>query len=367
MIGMNDFCREPKGLNLATLAAVTRVLDSGNYVLGGEVLSFEEAWANHCETTYAVGVANGMDAIEIILRALDIGPGDEVVTTTMTAFATVLGILRAGAIPVLADIDPETGLMSMESVQRCVSPSTKAILLVHLYGQVKNMTKWESFCKDNELILLEDCAQAHSAREGGRVAGSFGQAAAFSFYPTKNLGAIGDAGAIVTSDAAVAERSRTLRNYGQSVRYHHVEIGLNSRLDEIQAAILSERLRWLDTFTKQRQGVAGRYTVGISNEFVSPLAQPATTESHVYHLFVVKTKHRDELQTHLMESGIQSYIHYPIPIHRQSPCVNVKRDPNGLLESELYADQCLSLPCHPQLTDDEVAQVIAAVNTFQVM
>lgn len=365
MIGMNDFASEPAALREQQIRAVRAVLESGWFVLGSEVEKFEASWAEQCDAPYAVGVANGMDAIEIMLRSLSIGPGDEVITTTMSAFASVLGILRAGATPVLADIDQETGLMSLESARRCVSPSTKAILLVHLYGQLRDMNLWAQFCEETGILLLEDCAQAHLARWEGTVAGNFGRAAAFSFYPTKNLGAIGDAGAIVTSDPVIAEKSKVLRNYGQSTRYHHPELGLNSRLDEIQAAILNTRLSWLPEFTQRRQSIGSRYSREISNPAVSILTPPTEDEAHVYHLCVVKTSQRELLQAHLVKAGIQSNIHYPVPIHAQPPSKNLRRDPHGLENSETYAAQVLSLPCHPQMSDDDVASVVDAVNSYR--
>ena len=253
MIVMNDFKAEPPELREAMLGAARRVLESGWYVLGNEVVAFEKKWAAACGVPQAVGVGNGMDAIEIALRALDVGPGDEVITTPMTAFATVLAILRAGATPVLADIDPETALLSIDSAARCVSPKTKALLLVHLYGQVRNMNAWTDFCAEHGIKLVEDCAQAHLATWQGKVAGSFGAAGAYSFYPTKNLGAPGDAGMLVTNDAPLGQRAGRLRNYGQSVRYHHPELGMNSRLDEIHAAMLAERMKWLQRFTERRR------------------------------------------------------------------------------------------------------------------
>lgn len=364
MISMNDFAREPPELLEQQMEAVRGVFQSGFFVLGSEVEKFELSWAKQCESSYSVGVANGMDAIEIMLRSLGIGPGDEVITTTMSAFASVLGIVRAGATPVLADINPETGLMSLESAKRCLSPSTKAILLVHLYGQLRDMNDWVQLCSESGLLLLEDCAQAHMARSGQTVAGNFGRAAAFSFYPTKNLGAVGDAGAILTSDERIAERGKTLRNYGQSTRYHHVEFGLNSRLDEIQAAILNARLSWLPVFTKKRQEIGRQYSREISNPSVSTLAAPTEEQSHVYHLYVVKTRQRELFQAHLLEAGIQSNIHYPVPIHLQPPSTNIRSDPQGLGRSEAFAQQVVSLPCHPQMTDDDVAYVVSVVNSF---
>ena len=221
MILLNDFKAEPQPLRDAMLAAVSRVFESGWYVLGKEVEAFELEWAAVCGVSRAVGVANGTDAIELAIRSLDIGPGDEVITTPMSAFATVLAIIRAGATPVLADIEAETALLSIDSARRCLSPKTRAVVLVHLYGQVRDTLAWQQFCAQHGIALVEDCAQAHLATLQGKMAGSFGRVGAYSFYPTKNLGAPGDAGALVTDDPHLAERARRLRNYGQRVRYHH--------------------------------------------------------------------------------------------------------------------------------------------------
>lgn len=365
MILMNDFTAEPETHIQAELLAIERVVRSGWYVLGKEVIEFERQWAASCGTSHAIGVANGMDAIEIALRAMDIGAGDEVITTPMTAFASVLAILRAGATPVLADIDAETGLMSLKSVERCITNRTKAVLLVHLYGQVKHMAAWQALCERHDIELVEDCAQAHLASENGQVAGNFGRCGAYSFYPTKNLGAIGDGGALVTSDSALAEKSSILRNYGQSKRYYHPEFGLNSRLDEIQAALLSVRLGWLEEYTERRQRTASRYRQELDNPHVHLLQAPTEQSAHVYHLFVVLTTRREALQSHLNNAGVQALIHYPVPIHHQEKCKDMRKDPLGLAYSEAHALQCLSLPCHPHMTEQEIQTVINSVNAFQ--
>ena len=365
MITMNDFRAEPRKLREALLRAAERVIESGWYVLGDEAIKFEKQWAAVCGLPYGVGVGNGMDAIEIALRALDIGPGDEVITTSMTAFATVLAISRAGATPVLADIDAESALLSLESVNRCVTSKTKAVLLVHLYGQMRQMLTWQTFCKQRNIHLIEDCAQAHLATAAGRVAGSYGAAGAYSFYPTKNLGALGDAGMLVTANANVAERAGQLRNYGQSVRSHHPELGMNSRLDEIHAAMLSEKLVWLEGFTERRRRIADLYRKEIVNPLVRHLAPPEEPSAHVYHLFVVTCVKRDDLQLHLKKNQIQALIHYPIPVQLQEPCGSMKRDTQGLFVSEKHAAECLSLPCHPQMSDIDVARVVHTVNRFK--
>jgi dTDP-4-amino-4,6-dideoxygalactose transaminase len=364
MILMNDFKAEPVEMRDAMVAAARRVFDSGWYVLGSEVTAFETTWASICGVSNGIGVGNGMDAIEISLRALNIGPGDEVITTPMTAFATVLAILRTGATPVLADINANSALLSVESVSRCLSKKTKAIILVHLYGQVRHMSTWIKFCTDNKIQLVEDCAQAHLATMNEKVAGSFGVAGSYSFYPTKNLGAPGDAGMIVTDSMEIADCARRIRNYGQSVRYEHPEIGMNSRLDELQAAILMERLKWLKAFTERRRDIAAAYRLEIKNRTVIQLDEPEEKNAHVYHLYVVICDHRVKLQEHLKNCDIQALIHYPIPIHHQKPCLKIARDPQGLVHSELHANKCLSLPCHPQMTDDDVQKVISSVNSF---
>lgn len=365
MIGMTGFDREPADLRDAQIAAAARVVDSHHFVLGPEVQSFEATWAAMCGSAHAIGVANGLDAIEIVLRSLGIGPGDEVITTPMTAFATVLAIIRAGATPVLADIDPRTALLSMDSSDSCIGPRTRAVLLVHLYGQARDVDSWATFCDSKGITLIEDCAQSHLAVSGGRPAGSFGPMAAYSFYPTKNLGAIGDAGAVVTNDAQLAAKARQLRNYGQAERYEHVSLGLNSRLDEMQAAILSERSRWLAAFTNRRREVADRYFSEINNQQVTLLSAPRQPEEHVFHQFVLNCNDRDALAGHLAGHGVSTLVHYPVPMHRQPALAGVAIAEAGLAAAERHARTCLSIPCHPQLTDDEVTSVVDAVNSFR--
>jgi len=365
MILMNDFKAEPPELREAMLQAVGRVLESGWYVLGNEVKHFEEQWSRVCGVSHGIGVGNGMDAIELAILGLSIGPGDEVITTPMTAFATILAIIKSGAKPVLADIDSKTALLSMESVRRCLSAKTKAVVLVHLYGQVRQMDEWVIMCGENKIMLIEDCAQAHQATWQGKVSGSFGQAGAYSFYPTKNLGAVGDAGMLVTSNSDLAKKTRQLRNYGQSERYLHPVIGMNSRLDEVQAAMLSERMNWLTEFTNRRRQIAGAYHSKLDNPLVKHLIKPEQKSAHVYHLFVITCLKRDALQAHLLKKGVQSLIHYPVPVHQQKPCSEIARDPSGLHKSEKHASMCLSLPCHPQMSDADIEWVIDSVNSFQ--
>jgi dTDP-4-amino-4,6-dideoxygalactose transaminase len=365
MIRMNGFTLEPEELRRRELAAVEEVLRSGWYVLGDKVSAFERAWAAAAQTRHAVGVGNGLDAIEIGLRALGIGPGDEVVTTPMTAFATALAIMRAGAQPVFADVDPDTALLDPAAAERCIGPRTKAVLVVHLYGHVARMDRWTALCAERGVALLEDCAQSHLARWRGRAGGAFGRFGAYSFYPTKNLGAIGDAGALATDDDGIADRARRLRNYGQSQRYHHPDAGMNSRLDELQAAILGVRLEWLPRFTARRRAIAAAYRARLRNPRIELLAAPEESDNHVYHLFVVRCARRDELARHLGQKGVESLVHYPVPVHRQPPCLTMRTDPAGLAHAERHGAQCLSIPCHPQLTDADVDAVVAALNEFE--
>ena len=362
---MNDFRSEPEALVQAQLRAAEKVIRSGWYVLGEEVKQFEKKWAERCGVAHAVGVGNGLDAIEIGMRTLGLEAGDEVITSPMTAFATVLGILRAGATPVLADIDPTSALLDIRSVERCISTRTRAVLLVHLYGRLPRMDPWVALCRERGLALTEDCAQAHMARVGGRTAGSYGAWGAYSFYPTKNLGAIGDAGALVTNDAALAESARVLRNYGQENRYQHVRLGMNSRLDELHAALLTARLGWLDGFVERRRAIAARYHAGIRNPCLRLLAPPVEPDAHVFHLFVLLCDERDRLAAHLKEREIESLIHYPVPVHRQAPCTGLRRDPGGLANTDRHAATCLSIPCHPQMPDAEVDAVIEVLNAFR--
>jgi len=227
------------------------------------------------------------------------------------------------------------------------------------------MNPWLDFCKYHGVALVEDCAQAHSASEGDKVAGSFGMAGAYSFYPTKNLGALGDAGMIVTDNEELADRAARIRNYGQSDRYHHPVVGLNSRLDELHAAVLNERLKWLPEFTERRRQIASIYSSQICNPSVECLANPQELHSHVYHLFVVTCTRRDLLQKHLQCVGIQTLIHYPIPVHLQKPCSSIARDSRGLSASERHSATCLSIPCHPQMSDDDVYEVVSKINSFR--
>lgn len=342
-------------------AAIRRVIDRGWFVLGPEVEGFEDEFAQACGAAHAVGVNTGTDALMLALRGLDIGPGDEVITAPLTAAYTALAIRMAGATPVFADIDPGRCTLAPQAVEAAITPRTRAIMPVHLYGQPADMPALTAIAARHGLAVVEDCAQAHLATCQGRAVGTMGIAGAFSFYPTKNLGALGDGGAVVTSDAGLAARLRRLRNGGQASRYHHVEAGVNSRLDEMQAAILRARLPRLPAWTARRRRLAARYRTALDGAAVSVPAE--ADPGHVYHLFTVRTQARDALQAHLAASGIGTLIHYPIAVHRQPAFADlpVARCP----EADSVAATVLSLPLHPSLTDAEVDEVAAAVGGFR--
>lgn len=363
-LSIAGFSDEPEALREAMVDACRRVIDSGVWVLGPEVEAFEKDFARSNGADHCIGVGNGLDAIEIVLTARGIGPGDEVITSPMTAAASVIGIIRAGATPVLADIDPATALLDPESVERCITPRTRGVLLVHLYGQMRNMDTWMDLSKRYGIDLLEDCAQSHGARWHGRAGGTIGVAGGYSFYPTKNLGAVGDAGAIITNQLDIAEQAVVLRNYGQKARYEHVQVGLNSRLDEIQAAMLRPRLEWLPRFTERRREIAAAYRAGITNPLITILAAPEEPEQHVYHQFVVTTDRRAAFMAHLADHGVPTLIHYPTALNHQPAFAGIRCDPDGLSNAELHAASCVSLPCHPQLSDSDVERVIQAVEAF---
>lgn len=342
-------------------SAVFRVLRSGWYVLGPEVERFEAAFAAYHGVDYAVGVASGTDAIELALRAAGIGPGDEVITVAHTAVATVCGIERAGAKPVLVDIDPVSYTMDPAAAEAAVSPRSRAIVPVHLYGHPADMAAIVALAARHGLVVIEDCAQAHGARLGGRLVGTFGHLAAFSFYPTKNLGACGDGGAVLCRDAQLAARLRRLRSYGQTSRYWHTERGVNSRLDEIQAAILSVKLKYLDQHNATRRQLAAQYHRRLTR-VVRPELRPTGPEVfHVYHLYVVRHGQRDVLQSRLRARGIETLVHYPIPVHLQAAYADLGYRRGDLPVTERIAEEILSLPLHVGLSLAEVDSVAEAV------
>lgn len=338
--------------------AVERVLHSGWFILGPEVEAFEHNLATYLGANAAVGVANGTDAIELALRAAGIGQGDEVVTVSHTAVATAAAIERAGGTVRFADIDPVTYCISPAAAEAAITPRTKAIVAVHLYGHPADMTALVRICERHGLVLVEDCAQALGARWQGQPVGTFGHLAAFSFYPTKNLGACGDAGAVVTNDTSLAERVRRLRCYGQARRDEHVERGINSRLDEIQAAILSVKMQHLTVEAENRRALVGHYREHLSGVTL-PTEHPDA--EHAYHLYVIRHPRRDELRRHLDECGIGTLIHYPIPIHRQPAFTDLGYEAGSLPVTEAAAKEIVSLPLYWGLSESDIRRIAEAV------
>jgi dTDP-4-amino-4,6-dideoxygalactose transaminase len=341
-------------------AAIDRVLASGWFILGPEVEAFEREFAAASKVPHAVGVGTGTDAITLILRALDIGPGDEVITSPLSAAYSALAIMMAGARPVFADIDPDRLTLDPRATEAAITGRTRAIMPVHLYGQAADMRPLEAIAAKHNLAIVEDAAQAHLATADQRPVGTIGVAAATSFYPTKNLGAAGDGGAVLTRDAQLASRVKRLRNGGQTSRYHHEEFGVNSRLDEMQAAILRARLAYLPAWTAKRRSIAARYRTELEGARVhTPREWDA---GHVYHLFPVLTAERDRFQAHMKERGIETLIHYPVPISRQ-PAVSTT-SPAMCPIADRVCSQVVSLPIYPGLTDQAVAAVAEAASTF---
>jgi dTDP-4-amino-4,6-dideoxygalactose transaminase len=344
-------------------AAVAGALDSGWYILGKEVSAFEAEFARYIGVPHAVGVANGTDAVALALRALGVGPGDRVATVSHTAVATVAAIEMTGAEPVLVDIDPERFTMDPASLERAIAAGpVRAVVAVHLYGQAADLDAIAPLARRAGAVLVEDCAQAHGATLAGRRLGSLGDAAAFSLYPTKNLGALGDGGVVATRDAAVAERIAALRQYGWRERYMSDISGVNSRLDELQAAMLRVKLRRLDADNARRAAVAARYDEALAGS--TRIVPPARVSGcgHVHHQYVVRSPDRAALQARLRESGIGTNIHYPVPIHLQPAYRGrVALAPGGLPHTERAALEVLSLPMYPQLSDAQVTDVCAAL------
>ncbi|MEO7135288.1 MAG: DegT/DnrJ/EryC1/StrS family aminotransferase [Vicinamibacterales bacterium] len=352
-------------------AAIDRVIASGWFVLGPEVDAFEHEFAAASGVPHAVGVGTGTDAIMLILRGLDIGPGDEVITPPLSAAYSALAVMMAGARPVFADIDPERLTLDPRCVEAAITPRTRALLPVHLYGQPADMRPLEALASRHNLALVEDAAQSQLATADGRPVGTIGIAAATSFYPTKNLGALGDGGAVLTRDAQLAARLKRLRNGGQTSRYHHQEAGVNTRLDEIQAAILRARLPYLPQWTAKRRSIAARYrrafgggaSVGRAfGEGTRVIVPPEFDPGHVYHLFPLLCEARDRFQAHMSARGVETLIHYPVPIPRQPALASTR--PAMCPVADRVCVQVVSLPMYPALSDEAIALVIDAVTTF---
>jgi len=344
-------------------SAIDRVLRSGHYILGKQVAAFENEFAGYLGVRSGIGVGNGTDALHLALRACEVGDGDEVITVSHTAVATVAAIELCGAEPVLVDIDPKTYAIDPKAVEQAITKSTKAIIPVHLYGQPADMESIMDIASDHHLHVIEDCAQSHGASYKGRKTGGWGDVAAFSFYPTKNLGALGDGGIVVTDNAGIAERVRLFREYGWRNRYVSEIPGMNSRLDELQAAILRVKLRHLDKENRKRQSLARTYERRLkSTSLVLPTC--ASDSIHVYHQYVVRHRNRDSLREFLADRGISTLIHYPVPIHQQPAYRGRLRVAGSMTNTEKVANEILSLPMYPELRQTEARRVTETIVTW---
>jgi dTDP-4-amino-4,6-dideoxygalactose transaminase len=346
------------------MAAVGRVYDSNWYVLGEEVRGFEQAYSSFNQVEHTVGVANGLDALVLALRAVGVGPGDEVIVPSNTYIATWLAVTQVGATPVPVEPILATSNLDPTLLAAALTPRTRAIMPVHLYGQACQMEEMMAFARQYSLFVVEDNAQAQGAAFEGKLTGSFGNINATSFYPGKNLGALGDAGAITTHDAELAQRVRVLRNYGSQQKYYNEVVGYNSRLDELQAAVLQVKLNHLAEWTRQRQQVAGWYQQHLTDIEGLRLPAVAAGATHVYHLYVVHTSRRNALQQHLAAQGIGTMIHYPVPPHRQQAYAALRLPAGAFPIAEELAATCLSLPMFPGMTEAQVAAVAAGIRSF---
>lgn len=363
MIPFVDLATQSAELRDELMAALGGVVDKANYILGGEVAEFEHAFAAYTGAESCVGMANGTETLHMTLEALDIGPGDEVITAANTFVATVLAIAYTGATPVLVDCDPDDYTLDVRYLEAAITPRTKAILPVHLYGQPANMPAIMEIAQRHDLPVVQDACQAHGATVAGKPIGAWGDAACYSFYPSKNLGGLGDGGAVVTNCDQLADRIRRLRNYGQASKNVYTMLGFNCRLDTLQAAVLSVKLRHLDRWNAQRQAAAAKYGELLGDaDLVLPVARPDV--SHVYHLYVVRHPQRDELAAHLQAAGVQCGIHYPDPIHLTGPFQSLRTVPEGAPVSVALSREILSLPMYPEIRDDQLQQVADAVTHF---
>ncbi|PJK14214.1 erythromycin biosynthesis sensory transduction protein eryC1 [Lysobacteraceae bacterium NML07-0707] len=362
-IPVNSLQRHITSLKDALISGTSHIIESGHYVLGPHVSRFEHAFADYCGTSECIAVANGTDALELALKAMGVTAADQVAVTANAAMYGTGAVLACAAQPLFVDVNPDDATLDPQSLLQVLSNhKPRAVIVTHLYGRLARIDEITQICRQHGVAIVEDCAQAHGARLHGRVAGSFGDIAAFSFYPTKNLGALGDGGAIVTSNKHAGQRARQLRQYGWSAKYtNSLPGGRNSRLDEIQAQILLTMLPLLDGWNARRRDIANRYSNAISNPRITVPA--IAGEEYVGHLYVVRCEQRDALREHLAQRHIQTDIHYPIPDHRQ-PCHNGAYAGIYLPVTERLAATALTLPCFPELSDSEVERVIEACNQF---
>jgi len=364
LIPFGDLRLQYRAIKVELDRAIQSVLEDGWFILGKNVSAFEREFADYCRAAFAVGVANGTEALQLALMACDVGPEDEVITTPLSATFTALAISATGAIPKFVDIDPETYNLDPQRLEKAIGPRTKAIIPVHLYGQPADMEPILTIAQQHGLLVIEDAAQAHGAEYRGRKVGTLADVACFSFYPSKNLGAFGDGGMVVTDKEAIAERVRILRNGGQRGRYEHLLLGRNSRLDELQAAILRVKLAHLDEWNARRRHLAALYTALLGDSEVDPPLELPDVK-HVYHLYVIRSTHRDKLQQHLAQQDIGTAVHYPTPIHLQDAYHWLELGRGSFPEAEHAAEQVLSLPIYPELTDTKVRQVAAHIREWR--
>jgi dTDP-4-amino-4,6-dideoxygalactose transaminase len=358
-----DLQKQHKELQNEIDQVIHKVMDKSDFILGEDVSRFEEEFASYCNARFAIGVASGISALEMILRALDIGAGDEVILPANTFIATAAAVTFAGAKPVLVDVRPDTYNIDVSQIESAITPRTQAILPVHLYGQPADMDLILQIASKHGLAVIEDACQAHGAVYQGKRVGSIGTAGAFSFYPTKNLGSCGDAGMVVTDDIHIAEKVRAMRNCGQRKKYYHELRPFNYRLDTIQAAILRIKLHYLDTWIGERQRNASYYHTLLDSRKVK-LPRELPDRTHVYHLFVIQANHRDELQAYLREHDVGSAIHYPVPIHMQPFYLDERLTFRKYPITENLCDRILSLPMFPELTNAQIEYVADLVNAF---
>lgn len=359
MIPFSNLKRQHSAIASQIHAATEKVLKCGWYILGKEVETFERHFAEYIGSKHCVGVANGTDAITLALMAQGIGVGDEVITTALTAYPTITGIERAGATPIIVDVYKKDGLINPACITSKITKRTRAIVAVHLYGKCCQMDALQKISTQHHLALIEDCAQSCGASYDGNKAGSIGSIGCFSFYPTKNLGACGDGGAVVTNSKSITQQLRMLRNYGQSDRYHHQLNGLNSRLDEIQAAILTIKLAQLDRWNLRRQKIATTYQHHLSKTVT--ILSNCHNHGHIYHLFVIRVPSRTQFMQQMDDLGVQTLIHYPVAVHQQPAMAQCCNAQPSLANAEMLANEVVSLPIYPELTDEEVITIINAV------
>lgn len=347
-------------------AAIERVLERGWFIQGVELQAFEASFAGYCGTRECIGVANGTDALELALRAAGVATGDEVATVANAGMYATTAIRALGAIPLFVDIDPRNLLMDPDSLRAALGTATRAIVVTHLYGLLAPMPAIIEIARERSIPVIEDCAQAHGATRDGLKAGAWGLAGCFSFYPTKNLGAVGDAGAVVTSDPGLAERVRSLRQYGWNTRFHSsLPGGCNSRLDEVQAAVLVAKLPLLDGWNQRRREIAARYSEALVGREPRPQSQLQPHADFAAHLYVVRSSFRDQLQAYLKSCGVESVVYYPVPDHLQPSQVDLTFRKVALAHTEKAAGEVLALPCYPELADEEIECVIRSLMEFR--